>query len=66
MQIQITPKRAGAAVGLVLLYILMSVRFVRNGTWPAAVGILFVFAGALIALGVALGRPRQSRGSRPK
>jgi membrane protein implicated in regulation of membrane protease activity len=64
MQIQITPKRALAAVGLVLVYILLSVWMVRRGQWPVAVGFMFVFAGVLLGLGVALARRRPSRDSR--
>jgi hypothetical protein len=65
MQIPITPERTLAAVGLALLYVLLSVWMVRRGQWPVAVGILFVFIGVLLGLGVALSHLRGSKTRKP-
>ena len=59
MTTQITLKRALAAIGVALVYALLSVQLVRSGILPVAGAIVFVLAGILFGLAVALTRRRQ-------
>jgi peptidoglycan/LPS O-acetylase OafA/YrhL len=58
-RLPLTPLRLLCAVGLALLYLLVSIWCVRAGRWPLMLGVVFTFAGVLIALCVALTRRRR-------
>jgi membrane protein implicated in regulation of membrane protease activity len=60
----ITPVRLLCAVGLALLYLLVSVWFVRAGRWPLALGVVFTISGVLIGLCVALTRRKRPQPDR--
>ena len=49
-----SPQRIAAALGLLLLYVFVSVWMVRRGQWSVVGGVVFVMSGVLLGLGVAL------------